>query len=197
MSWGGWTRPLTMRACASAYLTTRARPHNHPALPPWTGKHVRTCEINFLCIHKKLRSKRLAPVLIKEVTRRVNLDGVFQVRDGWEGRGGRWLQMCARFVHAPTHARKRTRARAAACAKSLTQTAPPPRPPQAAYTAGVVLPKPVTSTRYWHRTLNPKKLVECGFTKIPPRMTMQRMVRGWRPRVREGAWPGDHVIPAG
>ena len=27
-------------------------------------------EINFLCVHKKLRSKRLAPVLIKEVTRR-------------------------------------------------------------------------------------------------------------------------------
>jgi hypothetical protein len=30
-------------------------------------------EINFLCVHKKLRSKRLAPMLIKEVTRRVNL----------------------------------------------------------------------------------------------------------------------------
>jgi glycylpeptide N-tetradecanoyltransferase len=36
------------------------------------------CEINFLCVHKKLRSKRLAPVLIKEVTRRVNLRGIFQ-----------------------------------------------------------------------------------------------------------------------
>jgi glycylpeptide N-tetradecanoyltransferase len=35
-------------------------------------------EINFLCVHKKLRSKRLAPVLIKEVTRRVNLKGIFQ-----------------------------------------------------------------------------------------------------------------------
>eukprot|EP01038_Epipyxis_sp_PR26KG_P004696 gene4696-6594_t len=30
-------------------------------------------EINFLCVHKKLRTKRLAPVLIKEITRRVNL----------------------------------------------------------------------------------------------------------------------------
>ena len=29
-------------------------------------------EINFLCVHKTLRAKRLAPVLIKEVTRRVN-----------------------------------------------------------------------------------------------------------------------------
>ncbi|KAJ7046894.1 Myristoyl-CoA:protein N-myristoyltransferase, N-terminal domain-containing protein [Mycena alexandri] len=26
-------------------------------------------EINYICVHKKLRSKRLAPVLIKEVTR--------------------------------------------------------------------------------------------------------------------------------
>jgi hypothetical protein len=33
-------------------------------------------EINFLCVHKKLRSKRLAPVLIKEITRRVNLTNV-------------------------------------------------------------------------------------------------------------------------
>jgi len=37
-------------------------------------------EINFLCVHKKLRSKRLAPVLIKEITRRVNLKGIWQVR---------------------------------------------------------------------------------------------------------------------
>lgn len=37
-------------------------------------------EINFLCVHKKLRSKRLAPVLIKEITRRVNKVGIFQVR---------------------------------------------------------------------------------------------------------------------
>lgn len=29
-------------------------------------------------MHKKLRSKRLTPVLIKEVTRRINLTGVFQ-----------------------------------------------------------------------------------------------------------------------
>lgn len=35
-------------------------------------------EINFLCVHKKLRLKRMAPVLIKEITRRVNLEGIFQ-----------------------------------------------------------------------------------------------------------------------
>jgi glycylpeptide N-tetradecanoyltransferase len=39
---------------------------------------IKTAEINFLVTHKKLRSKRLAPVLIKEVTRRVNLQGVWQ-----------------------------------------------------------------------------------------------------------------------
>ena len=35
-------------------------------------------EINFLCVHKKLRSKRMAPVLIREITRRVNLENIFQ-----------------------------------------------------------------------------------------------------------------------
>lgn len=42
------------------------------------GKEVPMAEINFLCVHKKLRTKRLAPVLIKEITRRVNL------RDRWQ-----------------------------------------------------------------------------------------------------------------
>lgn len=80
-------------------------------------------EINFLCVHKKLRAKRLAPVLIKEITRRVNQTGVFQ----------------------------------------------------AVYTAGVVLPVPVASCRYYHRSLNPKKLVRIGFSRLNPRMTMARM----------------------
>jgi hypothetical protein len=53
-------------------------------------------------------SKRLAPVLIKEITRRVNLTNTWQ----------------------------------------------------AVYTAGVVLPRPVGRCRYWHRSLNPKKLIE-------------------------------------
>ena len=35
-------------------------------------------EINFLCVHKKLRAKRVAPVLIREITRRVNQEGIFQ-----------------------------------------------------------------------------------------------------------------------
>lgn len=71
-------------------------------------KNVKSVEINFLCVHKKLRSKRVAPVLIREITRRVNLTGIFQ----------------------------------------------------AVYTAGVVLPKPIATCRYWHRSLNPKKLIQ-------------------------------------
>lgn len=39
---------------------------------------VRACEVNFMCVHKKLRSKRLAPVLIREITRRCNRIGVWQ-----------------------------------------------------------------------------------------------------------------------
>ena len=39
---------------------------------------LKVTEINFLCIHKKLRSKRLAPVLIKEITRRCYLNGIYQ-----------------------------------------------------------------------------------------------------------------------
>ncbi|RKP08604.1 myristoyl-CoA:protein N-myristoyltransferase [Thamnocephalis sphaerospora] len=80
-------------------------------------------EINFLCVLKKLRSKRLAPMLIKEVTRRIHLTGTFQ----------------------------------------------------AVYTAGAVLPRPVASCRYFHRSLNPKKLVETGFSQLPSGMTMKRL----------------------
>lgn len=44
----------------------------------FVSRTVRMVEINFLCVHKKLRSKRVAPVLIREITRRVNLEGIFQ-----------------------------------------------------------------------------------------------------------------------
>lgn len=82
-------------------------------------------EVNFLCVHKKLRSKRLAPVLIKEVTRRVNLLNVWQ----------------------------------------------------AIYTGGVVIPTPIGTCRYYHRNLNPQKLVDIGFSAQPRSMTMTRMKR--------------------
>ena len=42
------------------------------------GERIKVTEINFLCIHKKLRSKRLTPVLIKEITRRCYVNGIFQ-----------------------------------------------------------------------------------------------------------------------
>ena len=86
-----------------------------PATAVVRGKPVRVVEINYLCVHKRLRTKRLAPVLIKEITRRVNLKGVFQ----------------------------------------------------AVYTAGVVLPKPVASCRYYHRSLDPKKPVSYTHLTLP------------------------------
>lgn len=89
---------------------------------------MKMAEVNFLCVHKKLRAKRLAPVLIKEVTRRVNLTNTWQ----------------------------------------------------AVYTAGVVLPRPVAQCRYFHRSLNPKKLIEVGFSRLAPRMTMARTVKMYR-----------------
>jgi glycylpeptide N-tetradecanoyltransferase len=96
-------------------------------------------EINFLCIHKKLRAKRLAPVLIKEITRRCHLEGVYQ----------------------------------------------------AVYTAGVVLPTPVGTCRYYHRSLDWLKLYEVEFSPLPPGRSKSQMVarnalpantstKGWR-----------------
>jgi glycylpeptide N-tetradecanoyltransferase len=88
-------------------------------------KAMKMVEINFLCVHKALRSQRLAPILIKEVTRRVNLTNVWQ----------------------------------------------------AVYTAGVVLPKPVGRTRYYHRSLNVKKLVKVGFSRLNPKLTMSMQIK--------------------
>ena len=42
------------------------------------GNQLSLVEINFLCVNSKFRSKRLAPVLIKEITRRVNLQNIWQ-----------------------------------------------------------------------------------------------------------------------
>ena len=39
--------------------------------------NIKMAEINFLVVHKKLRTKKLAPVLIKEITRRINLTKVW------------------------------------------------------------------------------------------------------------------------
>ena len=51
---------------------------------------------------------------------------------------------------------------------------------QAVYTAGVVLPKPVGTCRYWHRSINPKKLIEVKFSHLSKNMTMQRHIKLYR-----------------
>ncbi|GKT37064.1 Glycylpeptide N-tetradecanoyltransferase 1 [Aduncisulcus paluster] len=77
-------------------------------------KSVFLVEINFLCVHISLRSKRLAPVLIKEARRRANVNRIFQ----------------------------------------------------AIYTAGIVVPTPIISPRFFHRLLQPKKCIKCGFAAV-------------------------------
>lgn len=39
---------------------------------------IKMIEVDFLCVHKTLRSKRLAAILIKECRRRANVRGIFQ-----------------------------------------------------------------------------------------------------------------------
>lgn len=48
---------------------------------------------------------------------------------------------------------------------------------QALYTAGVFLPKPIGSCRYYHRSLNPKKLIEVGFSHLSRNMTVSRAIK--------------------
>lgn len=85
-------------------------------------------EINFMCVHKKLRSKRLAPVLIREITRRCNRVGIWQ----------------------------------------------------AIYTGGVLLPTPVATCRYFHRSLDWVKLNECEFSPLPRGSTKQRQIAKYK-----------------
>ena len=117
---GNNTAPCKLRVAAQVGFITGV-----PASVHINQQPLAAAEINFLCVHKKLRAKRLTPLLIKEVTRRVNLTGVWQ----------------------------------------------------AVYTAGVVIPRPVATCRYYHRSINPKKLVEVGFSSLNPRTTMVRMIK--------------------
>lgn len=82
-------------------------------------------EINFLSIHRKLRAKRLTPVLIKEITRRCYRIGIYQ----------------------------------------------------ALYTAGALLPTPVSTCRYFHRSLDWRHLYKNKFSALPPRTTEQQQIR--------------------
>ncbi|KAM9837939.1 glycylpeptide N-tetradecanoyltransferase 1-like [Aulostomus maculatus] len=85
-------------------------------------------QVKFLCVHKKLRLKRMTPVLIRELTRRVNQQGLYQ----------------------------------------------------AVYVAGVVLPSPLSTCRYWHRPLNPRKLIEIRHPGMRGDMPPQRAVKFYR-----------------
>ncbi|KAG5513477.1 hypothetical protein PMAC_000908 [Pneumocystis sp. 'macacae'] len=89
---------------------------------------INCSEINFLCIHKKLRSKRLTPILIKEITRQCNLLGIWQ----------------------------------------------------AIYTAGVILPSPISSCQYYHRSLNWQKLYTIGFSPLPKNSTIARQIQKFK-----------------
>jgi glycylpeptide N-tetradecanoyltransferase len=82
----------------------------------------RATEINFLTVHRKLRGKRLAPVLIKEVTRRCYLNDIYQ----------------------------------------------------ALYTAGTLLPTPISTCRYFHRSLDWEHLYKTGFSHMPQGSTELR-----------------------
>lgn len=98
---------------------------------------MHSSEVNFLCVHKKLRGKRLAPVLIKEITRVINLEGIWQ----------------------------------------------------AIYTGGVVLPRPVSTCRYYHRALDWLKLYEVGFSPMPAGSKIPLQVRKYK-LPEETATPG-------
>jgi glycylpeptide N-tetradecanoyltransferase len=81
--------------------------------------------VNFLCVHKKLRDKRMSPLLIKEITRRCNRLGYFQ----------------------------------------------------ALFTSGKQTPTPFSAVRYFHRSLNPKKLIEIGISSLKSKETLSRLSR--------------------
>ena len=110
-----------------------------------TGEQkFKATEINFLTIHRRLRGKRLAPVLIKEVTRQCYLNDIYQ----------------------------------------------------ALYTAGTLLPTPITTGRYYHRSLDWEHLYKTGFSHLPPKsselrqkykykLETQTSLKGLRPMKKE------------
>ena len=97
---------------------------------------LKVIEIDFLCIHKELRSRRLTPALFKEITRRCYLKGIYQ----------------------------------------------------SIYTAGVVLPKPISTCRYYHRILDWQKLYEVDFLSLPEDSTAEK-------EIKEMYLPSDTATP--
>ena len=47
---------------------------------------------------------------------------------------------------------------------------------QAIFTAGIVIPKPISTCRYYHRKLSVPKLVDITFTYVPRDVTIARMI---------------------
>lgn len=86
---------------------------------------VEALEIKFLCVHPKLHTHRLSPVLFAELKRRSILAG----------------KKVAAFVTKDTIA------------------------------------KPMSTSTYWSRPINLKKVIATGFLKVPPTMTYKQYER--------------------
>ena len=127
-------------------------------------------------MHKKLRSKRVAPVLIREITRRVHLKGIFQavytagvVLPKPVSTCRFWQLKAPSLFHFPlertwmfSHVR---------------------------YCSSYCL----LFHRYWHRSLNPKKLIDVKFSHLARNMTMQRTLKLYR-LPEETKTPGFRVL---
>ncbi|KAJ5509652.1 hypothetical protein N7527_011795 [Penicillium freii] len=74
----GWQKQWHIGVRASASQKVVAFISGLPININVHAQTIKVIEINFLCIHKKLRSKRLAPLLIREITRRCYLQGIYQ-----------------------------------------------------------------------------------------------------------------------
>ena len=85
------------------------------------GETVKTAEVNFLAVHRSLRGKRLAQVMIIEMMRRKRLHGLMT----------------------------------------------------AFYTAHHAQPTPFCTVGFYNRFLNPKKLIDIGYTVLPPKVKLQ------------------------
>lgn len=48
---------------------------------------------------------------------------------------------------------------------------------QAVYTAGLYLPKPISTVRYFHRSLNPRKLIEARFSELGEGVTIEKLAK--------------------
>lgn len=92
------------------------------------NKCVELVVINFLCVRPNFRHKQLAPLLIKEISRRVAECSIWH----------------------------------------------------AIYTSSLQLPHVVAKSRYYHRPLNTKKLIQVGFCHKHPKLTMSGTIKYYK-----------------